>query len=159
MTRGFAKEQLARIQAFWPSLPATSQAVNEFVRALDGFTDAEIEGGITDLIDTHLEPGAPKLGHILAKVRARRPRSFSTATEEELDTIFSHERRQREQREQDALAAIESRVVESPAMRASYEAHMESTLTNAKVIGTGFESTARKVFRPTVLRLVERDFQ
>lgn len=128
MTREFAKQQLARIQAWWPSMPATKEAVNEFIRKLDCFTDAEIEKGVSNLLDTHLEPGAPKLGHIFANVKACRPKNYDTATEEERETVFSYERQQRVAREIDELHALEEWLANDEEAPAYYEALMVDLL-------------------------------
>jgi len=149
MTRDFAKQQLARIQAWWPSMPATKEAVNEFVRRLEGFTDAEIEKGVSELLDTHLEPGAPKLGHIFAKVKACRPKTYETATEEERDTIFAYDRAKRIAAEADELRALEEWLSGDQDALKHYEETMGGLLTGWPIDGV---KTGRKALHATVLR-------
>jgi hypothetical protein len=149
MTRDFAKSQLARIQAWWPSMPATKEAVNEFVRRLEGFTEAEIEKGVSNLLDTHLEPGAPKLGHIFAQVKACRPKNYDNATDEERDTVFGYEKQQRVARELDELHSLEQWMANDPEAPAHYEALMVDLLQGwpEDRIAMG-----RRALHPSVLR-------
>lgn len=128
MTRDFAKQQLARIQSWWPSLPASSQAVDEFMRALNWATDAEVEGGISDVIDTHPEGSAPKITHIKTAVKARRPRTYDTATEEERDLYFPGERARRQALELQETERLATWCASNPEAQARYEQHMTALL-------------------------------
>lgn len=151
MTRDFAKQQLARIQAFWPSLPGTSAAVDEFMRALGGYTEDEIDRGIGVLIDGFLEPSAPKLGHIKAAVRSVRPRTYAEATEEERDLHWAAHDRAAERQVDAEFEVMETWLAGSESGRAAYDAEMVKLLEQWPVERLAL---GRKVLHRAVLRVV-----
>ena len=92
MNRTFLKSQLRRISALWPLQPS-SEVLDEYARVLWGFTEGEIAAGFDHVIDTHVEPSAPKPGTIraavgqVAKARRQIPPSEAELVAANLSTL------------------------------------------------------------------------
>jgi hypothetical protein len=151
ISRRFAAEQLERIRAWWPFFAPSEAAINDVCRALGWATEVEFEGAVTRIVDTRLDAQPPKIADFTAAVRAGRPKCMSTATEEELVTLFSRERAELVRREAEELADLELRLAAHPDAQRTYEAQMAALLSECAPEGVAI---MRRVFHPTVLRQV-----
>jgi hypothetical protein len=75
--------ELERIRAHWPSMAGTETALKGYVEILHGFTDEEVHGGVTIVLQEYEGAAAPKPKHLrdacgrVAKVRRDVPNIVS----------------------------------------------------------------------------------
>lgn len=126
MRRDFIRGQLRRVSALWPLTPSP-EALEEYMRALHGYTDQEVTEGFDQVIDTHALPSAPKPADVrsataaVAKVRRRIP-----PTEFEREELGLRQRELREeQAEVDRLAFW---VEQTPEAKRIYDEFLDSLL-------------------------------
>jgi hypothetical protein len=126
MRREFMRGQLRRLSALWPLNPSP-EALDEYMRALYGYTDIEVAEGFDQVIDTHALPSAPKPADVrtataaVAKWRRRIP-----PTEFEREELGLRQREIRE--EQAEVARLTHWLEQTPEAQSRYEETMNDLL-------------------------------
>jgi hypothetical protein len=71
----FVAHQLERLRSFWPNLPVSQVALDEWCDVFGPFAENEISAGVRHIIHTYSEMAAPKPSHLIAAIRRAEPES------------------------------------------------------------------------------------
>jgi hypothetical protein len=77
----FVAHQLERLRSFWPNLPVSQVALDEWCDVFGPFAENEISAGVRHIIHTYSEMAAPKPSHLIAAIRHVRGDKMQTFSE------------------------------------------------------------------------------
>lgn len=77
----FIALQLERLRSFWPNLPVSHVALEEWSDIFSPYSETDVAAGVRHTIHTYAEMAAPKPAHLIAAIRHVRGDKMQTFSE------------------------------------------------------------------------------